>query len=92
MKILLVYNPQAGHKRAKKLLPEVEAEFNNHNIQFDLAMTDYPEHAIEVVRNCDLNNYDGIAAAGGDGILFEVVRFNFIRLFFIKTLVRKKFQ
>ena len=73
MKILLVFNPQAGHKRAKKLLPEVEAAFNKYNIQFDLAMTDYPEHAIEIVRNCNFNSYDGIAAAGGDGILFEVI-------------------
>lgn len=73
MKILLVFNPQAGNKRAKKLLPEVEAVFNKYNIQFDLAMTDYPEHAVEIVHNCDFNNYDGIAAAGGDGILFEVV-------------------
>jgi diacylglycerol kinase (ATP) len=73
LKILLIFNPQAGHKRAKKLLYEVEAEFYSYNIDFDLAITDYPEHAIEIVRNCNFNNYDGIIAAGGDGILFEVV-------------------
>jgi YegS/Rv2252/BmrU family lipid kinase len=73
LKILLVFNPQAGNKRAKKLLPEVEAAFNRYNIQFDLAMTDYPQHAVELVRKCNFNNYDGIIAAGGDGVLFEAV-------------------
>lgn len=73
MKILLVYNPHAGHKRAKKLLPQVESEFNKHNISFDLALTDYPEHGIEIVRQADFKKYDGIVAAGGDGTLFEVI-------------------
>lgn len=73
MKVLLVYNPFAGHKRAEKLLPEVEAHFDKNNIEFDLRLTDYPEHGIEIVRQTDLKQYDGIVAAGGDGTLFEVV-------------------
>ena len=73
MKILLIYNPQAGHKRAMKQLPEVEAEFIRTGIDFDLQLTDYPEHADEITRNTPLKNYDGIVAAGGDGTLFEVV-------------------
>ncbi len=73
MKILLIYNPQAGHKRAKKLLPYVEAEFNRKNVQFDLRLTDYPEHGIEIAREANFNEYDGIVAAGGDGTLFEVI-------------------
>lgn len=73
MKILLIYNPQAGHKRAKKLLPRVEAEFNKKNIQFDLRLTDYPQHAIEIVREAHFEEYDGVVAAGGDGTVFEVI-------------------
>ena len=73
MKILLVYNPQAGHRRAEKILPQVEAAFTQKNIDFDLRLTDYPEHAIQIVREADFRNYDGVAAAGGDGTLFEVV-------------------
>ena len=73
MKILLVYNPYAGHQRARKLLPQVESSFVENNIAFDLALTDYPEHATEIIKQADLNNYDGIVAAGGDGTLFEVI-------------------
>jgi len=73
MKLLLIYNPHAGHKRAGKLLPAVEAELKKLNIEFDLAVTDYRGHATELVRQADLGQYDGVVAAGGDGTLFEVV-------------------
>jgi diacylglycerol kinase (ATP) len=73
MKVLLVYNPYAGHQRARKLLPQVESTFVENNIAFDLALTDYPEHATEIIKQADFKNYDGIVAAGGDGTLFEVI-------------------
>jgi len=73
MKVLLVYNPFAGHGRAKNILPEVEAEFSKHNIEFDLQLTDYPEHATEIMKNANLKTYNAIIAAGGDGTLFEVI-------------------
>jgi YegS/Rv2252/BmrU family lipid kinase len=73
LKILLVYNPRAGHGRSKTILPEVEDAFNHKGITFDLAMTDYPEHATEIVRAVKLTDYDGLVAAGGDGTLFEVI-------------------
>lgn len=73
MKVLLVYNLSAAHKRAKKILPEVEACFNENNIEFDLRFTDYPEHAIEIVRETNFDRYDGLVAAGGDGTLYEVI-------------------
>ncbi|MBM4169654.1 MAG: diacylglycerol kinase family lipid kinase [Ignavibacteria bacterium] len=73
MKILLVYNPNAGHKRAAKLLPAIESEFNRLSVAFDLPLTDYRGHATELVRQADLTGYDGVIADGGDGTLFEVV-------------------
>ena len=73
MKILLVFNPWACHKRAAKWLPEIEAAFIKYGVEFDLSLTDYPEHGIEIVAQADLTQYDGIVAAGGDGTLFEVI-------------------
>ena len=73
MKILLIYNPMASHKRAGKLLPEVESCFNSKDIQFELKLTDYPEHAVELVKNADFSQYDGVVAGGGDGTLFETI-------------------
>ncbi|MBN2602429.1 MAG: diacylglycerol kinase family lipid kinase [Candidatus Marinimicrobia bacterium] len=73
MKILLVYNPFAGHGGAKKILPEVEAYFQEKGILFDLRTTDYHEHGIQIVAEADLSQYDGVIAAGGDGTLYEVI-------------------
>ena len=73
MKVLLIYNAYAAHKRAKKILPDVEACFNDKNIKFDLQLTDYPEHAVDIVGKADFSQYDGVIAAGGDGTLFEVI-------------------
>ena len=73
MKILLLFNPNAGHGHAGKILSQVERAFNDHNIEFDLQLTQFPGHGIEIIRNADLGAYDGLVAAGGDGTLFEVI-------------------
>ena len=73
MKMLLVYNPFSAHGRAGKILPEVEAKLHELSIDFDLQLTDYPEHATELVREIAFKQYDGLIAAGGDGTLFEVI-------------------
>lgn len=73
MKILLIFNPMASHRRAGRLLPEVEACFTANEIAFDLRLTDYPEHAVDIVANTDFSQYDGLVAGGGDGTLFETI-------------------
>ncbi len=73
MKLLLIYNPNAGHKRAKKILPDVLLEFKKYNIDVDVELTANQLHGIELVRNAKFKNYDGVVAAGGDGTLFEVI-------------------
>ncbi len=78
MKLLLVYNPHAGHGRAKKLLPEVESLLRQKAIDPDLRLTESPGHAVEIVRNADLRLYDGLGVAGGDGTLFEAVNGYFL--------------
>jgi len=45
----------ASHKRAKKILPDVEACFIDKGIQFDLQLTDYPEHAVDIVGKADFS-------------------------------------
>ena len=73
MRLLYIHNPNAGHGRADKLLPEIEAAFTDRGVQFELCRTDYPEHATALLKDRDISSYDGIAAAGGDGTLFEVL-------------------
>ena len=73
MKVLLIYNSFAGHGKAKKMLSKVEQAFQERGIDFDLALTDYPEHGSKLAAEANFRDYDGIVAAGGDGTLFEVI-------------------
>jgi len=73
MKILVVYNPQAAHRRAEKILPEVEAFFKETKIDAEFRITTHKGNGTEIVRDADFEPYDGIIAAGGDGTLFEFV-------------------
>jgi diacylglycerol kinase (ATP) len=73
MNLLLVYNPNAGHRRALKLLDPVLMRFAERKIRIDLRQTERPGHAAEIIRSADFALYDGIAAAGGDGTLFEAI-------------------
>ncbi|MBN2280512.1 MAG: diacylglycerol kinase family lipid kinase [Candidatus Marinimicrobia bacterium] len=73
MKLLLVYNPHAGHDNALKILPKVKKKLQECGIEFDIHLTDYPEHATQIVNEADFSQYDALGAAGGDGTLFEVI-------------------
>lgn len=49
----------AAHKRAKKILPDIKASSIDNSIEFDLRLTDFPEHAVDIIGNADLSEYDG---------------------------------
>ena len=73
MKVLLVYNPQAGNGRSRALLPAVIAAFREAGIEAVLHLTERPGHAEQIAAEASFGEYQGIVAAGGDGTLFEVV-------------------
>lgn len=73
MKLLLVFNPHAGHGRAGKVIEPVRRRFSERGVETELMVTGYPGHAAEIVSAADFTRYDGLAAAGGDGTLFETV-------------------
>jgi len=78
MRIIIVYNPQAAHGRAKKISERVNALFKDKGIEADIHMTKYPKNGIEIVKETNFADYDGIVAAGGDGTLFEVINGYFL--------------
>ncbi|MCJ7812803.1 diacylglycerol kinase family lipid kinase [bacterium] len=55
------------------MLPNVQEHLMRNKILFDLHLTDYPGHAVHIVRDADFKHYNGVVAAGGDGTLFEVI-------------------
>jgi YegS/Rv2252/BmrU family lipid kinase len=73
VKVLLIFNPQAGNGRARRLLPEVEQAFAESAIDLEVRQTRSRGHGMSLVADTDLSGFDGLAAAGGDGTLFEVV-------------------
>jgi len=73
MKILVIYNPQAGAGRAKKLFPEVKKYCEEVGLDADFECTQHPGHAVELAKQTNLLGYDAIVASGGDGTLYEVI-------------------
>ncbi len=73
MKLLLVVNPCAGNRRARRRLPEIEDLCRQLDLEPDIRITERPGHATEIIAAEDLASYDGIVAAGGDGTVFEAV-------------------
>lgn len=78
MKLIIVYNPKAAHGRVKKILPDVKALFKEKGIDAEFRMTEYQYHGMEIVKDIDFEDYDGVVAAGGDGTLFEVINGYFL--------------
>lgn len=73
MKILVIYNPQAGNGRARRLLPEIRRYLAEQAIAADIRMTEGRGHAVVLAAQADLAGFDAIVASGGDGTLFEVL-------------------
>lgn len=73
MKKLIIFNPWAGHGYAGKTQGEIEAYLKGIGLAYDLLRTEHKGHGIELTKNADFSQYDGIIAAGGDGTLFEVI-------------------
>ena len=73
MKILVIYNPQAGGGRARRLLPAIRQYLEERAIAAEFLMTQARGHATTLVEHADLGSFDAVVAAGGDGTLFEVL-------------------
>ena len=74
MNHLFVINPKAGKTdRSAELRMRVDKLMSKRNETYKIATTDYPEHAIEIVRKVVSDGKPWrIYACGGDGTLNEV--------------------
>ncbi|MCF7827312.1 MAG: diacylglycerol kinase family lipid kinase [Candidatus Marinimicrobia bacterium] len=73
MKKLIIFNPWAGHGHAGKIIPQIKAYLQEIDFEYDMLITEHQGHGIDLTREADFSQYDGIIAAGGDGTLFEVI-------------------
>jgi len=72
VRLLLVYNPNAGGGRAARCEPEVTAALERF-ATVEHFRTRGPGDATRHLAAAGLAGFDGVIAAGGDGTLFEVV-------------------
>ncbi len=70
---MIILNPIAGAGTALKALPRIKELLTQYGLNFDISLTDYPGHAIELARKAAADGYEYIVAAGGDGTSNEVL-------------------
>ncbi|SCU87395.1 LAME_0D09934g1_1 [Lachancea meyersii CBS 8951] len=72
--IMVIINPHGGKGQAKKLfVSKVKPIFAASNCLVEVLETSYRGHASEVAKTLDIDKYDVIACASGDGIPHEVL-------------------
>ncbi len=73
-KWLVVVNPMASVGKSGRDWPLIKQTLINEGIEFDDVMTEYPRHAIEIVRNAIVEKgYRKFISVGGDGTNNEVI-------------------
>ena len=73
-KWLVVVNPQASVGKSGKDWPMIRQILVDEGIEFDDILTEYPRHAIEIVRNAIVEKgYRKFISVGGDGTNNEVI-------------------
>lgn len=69
--VQFIVNPVSGNGRTRKLLPHLIKLARKLGIDFDLQITEAPEHATELASN-EAAEFDVVVAVGGDGTISEV--------------------
>lgn len=73
LKALIIYNPHAGHGRARKLLPIFKDYLQQKEIEAEVLLTTHQGHGVQLCREADFSSFDVVIASGGDGTVFEVL-------------------
>ena len=90
-KVLIISNPKSGVNNYENSLNYVINEIKNFNIEITLIKTSHVGHATQLVKDTNISGYDSVCAMGGDGTLFEVLKyylFYFILFFLRLSLIR----
>ena len=72
-KYKIIANPNAGHGKGARAIPEIESELTRLGLDYELVRTERVGHAIQLARQAALDGYEVIVAAGGDGTVNEVL-------------------
>lgn len=73
VKWLVILNPHAGSGRGKKDKAEILKCLNIADVQYELVVSEFPRHTVQLTVDAIGNGFRKIIVAGGDGTLNEVV-------------------
>jgi diacylglycerol kinase (ATP) len=69
----VILNPYASRWVAQKRLPEAEAALQTAKVDYEVIVSDYAGHGIELAAEAAKMGFDPVIAAGGDSTYNEVV-------------------
>jgi len=72
-KYKIIVNPISGRGTAAEAVPDLDRFLRERNMDFDLVLTERPEHAVELAKQAALDGFDIVVVAGGDGTANEVL-------------------
>ena len=72
MSAKIILNPYAARWKAKERLPEAEAALKNTGVDYELVISEYTGHGIELAAQAVKDGFNPIIAAGGDSTFNEV--------------------
>jgi diacylglycerol kinase (ATP) len=72
-KLKIILNPTAGSGAGAQSLQRIERVLTAQALDFDIVMSTYPGHAIELAKEAAQAGYETVVAAGGDGTSNEVI-------------------
>ena len=72
-KCKIIVNPMAGRGHADRIVPELAAELDALDVDFDLVRTTAVGEGIKLAQDAVADGYDTIVSVGGDGTTNEVV-------------------
>lgn len=69
----VILNPIAGKGNGSRVHGHLEDNLKSLGLDYELVLTERPEHATELAKTASLNGFDVIVAVGGDGTVNEVI-------------------
>jgi len=69
----IIINPYAGRWKAQAAIPDIERVCQKIGLDYELVVTEGPNHGIELAREAALAGFSPIVSAGGDGSISEVI-------------------
>ena len=74
MNSLIITNPKSGLEKSKKILDSIVIpKLESKKINYKNLFTKNQFHAVELIENEKINDFDFILVLGGDGTMHEVI-------------------